>query len=242
VPGAQGKGRVGFPLVGEAVDVLEVVGVAGAAELVEHAAAADGLELAGVADEHQSPLLGLGESDESVEGVGADHAALVDDERRPRGKAVRGAGAAGSVPFVEELGDRVGRDARLRCEDASGLGGRRDAERRPMVPGQVRASGAERRRLAGAGGTDDEYERVVAGDGSGRVGLEGVEASDVDGDRRGRLRVLGGDRPGEDAFLLGQDPVMREVREIGIDPDRAAVGCSVAPVVAGSRSTWVSST
>ena len=80
--GSQLEGRGLFPAVAEAVDGGELVGAAGAAELVEHAAAADGLELAGVADEDESPLLGHGERDELVEGAGADHPGLVDDEGR----------------------------------------------------------------------------------------------------------------------------------------------------------------
>jgi hypothetical protein len=46
--------------VAEAVDGGELVGASGAAQFGEHAAAADGLELAGIAHEHQSPLLGHG--------------------------------------------------------------------------------------------------------------------------------------------------------------------------------------
>jgi hypothetical protein len=190
VAGAQGEGGVGFPAVGEAVDVLEVVGSAGAAELVEHAAAPDGLELAWVADEDQSPLLGLGESNESVEGVGADHAGFVDNEGRPGRELMGGAGAVGPVPFVEELCDRVGRDPCLCFEDSGGLGGRGDPEHRAVLVSEVGAGATEGRGLAGAGRADQEDERVVARDGSCGVGLEGVEPGGVGGGRWGR----GGDR------------------------------------------------
>jgi hypothetical protein len=37
--------------------------------------------------------------------------------------------------------------------------------------------------------------------------------------------IVGGDGPGEDALFLGQDPVMGQVREVRVEPDRAAVGC-----------------
>ena len=72
-------------------------------------------------------------------------------------------------------------------EDLGGLGGRRDAEHGAAAVGcrssTARAQGGG---LAGAGGSDDEDEAVVAGDGRGGVGLEDVEAvavsTVVDGD------------------------------------------------------------
>ncbi len=45
------------------MDGGELVDAAGAAQLVEHAASSDGVELAGVADEDQSPSLRHGEMD-----------------------------------------------------------------------------------------------------------------------------------------------------------------------------------
>ena len=55
VAGSQLQGRGGFPAVGEAVDVFELVDAAGGAQLGEQAAAADGLQLARVADEGEPP-------------------------------------------------------------------------------------------------------------------------------------------------------------------------------------------
>jgi hypothetical protein len=51
VVGAQQQGRALLPAVTEAVDRRQLMGATGAAQLVEHAAATDGLELARVADE-----------------------------------------------------------------------------------------------------------------------------------------------------------------------------------------------
>ncbi len=80
VAGSQLEGRGLFPRVAEPVDGGELMGSANAAELVEHAAPAHGLELAGVAHEHQSPPLGRGEADDLVEGAGADHPCFVEHE------------------------------------------------------------------------------------------------------------------------------------------------------------------
>ena len=60
VAGPQQQRGVGFPAVGEPVDVFELVDPAVAAQLVEQAAPADGLQLAGVADQHQPPLVAAG--------------------------------------------------------------------------------------------------------------------------------------------------------------------------------------
>ena len=222
--GAEAEGGVGFPSVGEAVDVLEVVGAAGAAELVEHAASADGLELAGVADEDQSPLLGLGEADEPVEGVGANHSALVNHERGAGREPVGRPGAVGAVPLVEELGDGVGSDPGLRFEDTSGLRCRGDAVDGAPLVAEVETRGGERGGLAGPGRSDHEHDPFAAGDGAGDVGLQRIEPGHVDRRRRGRSVVLGVEDVGEDAFLLGQDPVVGQVLDHRVHPHRPPIG------------------
>lgn len=64
------------------MDRGQLVDSSGTAELVEHAAPAYGMELTGVADEDQSPLLRLGEADELVERARAAHAGFVVDDGR----------------------------------------------------------------------------------------------------------------------------------------------------------------
>ena len=54
---SQLEGCGGFPWLVEAVDVGEVVGAAGVAEFVEHAAASDGLQLVRVTDEREPPAV-----------------------------------------------------------------------------------------------------------------------------------------------------------------------------------------
>ena len=56
---------------------------AGAAQLMEHAAATDRLQLAWITDQYEAPLMVLGEGDEAVQRAGADHAGLIDQHRRP---------------------------------------------------------------------------------------------------------------------------------------------------------------
>ena len=53
-------------------------------QLVEQPTAADGLQLAGITDQHDTPALRVGEADELVDGGGADRAGFVDDHRRSR--------------------------------------------------------------------------------------------------------------------------------------------------------------
>jgi hypothetical protein len=105
-PQLQGRGL--FPAVAEPVDCGQLVRAAGSAQLGEHAAAADGLELAGVADKHQAPLLGHRQVDQIGERAGAHHARLINDKRRPRREPVGVVGCTGA-PLVQQLGHRVGR-------------------------------------------------------------------------------------------------------------------------------------
>jgi hypothetical protein len=170
-PQLQGRGLL--PWLPEAVDGDQLVAASAAAELVEHAAAADGLELAGVADEDQSPALGHGERDELVEGAGAGHACFVQDEGGAGWQPV-GVGRLPLAPFVEQLGDGVGGDAGLGAQDLAGLGCRSDSEHGPVVVAEVVGGAAQHRGLAGAGRPDDEDEPSVAGHGGGCVGLEDI--------------------------------------------------------------------
>ena len=103
------------------MDGSQLVGGDGQAELVEHAASADGLELAGVADEYQSPALRHGEPRQLIEGTSAHHAGFVEDHRRFRWEAPPVTGV-GPAPLVEELGQGVGGDGRLVVEDLGALG------------------------------------------------------------------------------------------------------------------------
>ena len=178
VAGSQLEGRGLFPSVAEAVDSGEFVGASGAAKLVEHAAAADRLELARVADEHQSPSLRHGERHEVVERSRADHAGLVEDERGAGRKPVVVARLT-RPPLVEKLGDSVRSHPGLVPQDLGSLCGRRDPEDRAALAVEILACAAQRRGLARACGADDQRQAVLAGDGCGRVGLEDVESSTV---------------------------------------------------------------
>ena len=59
---SQFEGRGCFPLVAESVDGVEFDGAAGGAEFGEHATAADGVELVGVTDQGESPMVLVGEN------------------------------------------------------------------------------------------------------------------------------------------------------------------------------------
>lgn len=209
----------------EAVDRCELVDARGAAQLVEHAASSDGLELAVVADEHQSPPLGRGELCECVEVSGPQHPCLVDDQRGVRREPVLVMGLP-VAPLVEQLGDRGGLHAGLVPEDLGRLGGGGDGEDMAPLGAQVGGGPAERGCLAGAGWSNDEHERVVAGDGCGGIGLEDVEPGPVQSGRRASGLAVGVDGEQEDPLLLGEDTLGGEVRFDRGDPDGPAVGCS----------------
>ncbi len=59
---SQLQGRGGFPVVTEPMDWLQFEGASGRAQLGEHAAAADGLELVRITNQRQPPVLLVGES------------------------------------------------------------------------------------------------------------------------------------------------------------------------------------
>ena len=83
-----------------------VQGSGGIDKLGEHAATADGLELVGVTDQSQPPPVLVGESGESVEVAGGEHAGFVDDDGGAGGESPSWVGwSVGAVPFVEEFGD-----------------------------------------------------------------------------------------------------------------------------------------
>ena len=103
---AESEGGVGFPGVGEAVELVEFDGEPGGAEFVEHAASADGVELVGVADECEPPSESVCVVDELVKVRGVEHSGFVDHDRRPRCRRFESGGLVAEV--VEEFGDGVG--------------------------------------------------------------------------------------------------------------------------------------
>ena len=85
------------------------------------------------------------------------------------------------LPFVEQLGDRVGGHAGVSLQDTGGLGGRGDTEHGPVPRRQVVDGPFQQGGLAGAGRSHDDDELVGAGHGRGGVGLEDVEAGPDEG-------------------------------------------------------------
>ena len=87
-------------------DASETVTTAGVDEVSEHPGPPYGRELMGVADEHDPPLLPVGQRGELREFGGGDHAGLVDQQRRPAGQLVAAVGRSRGVGvFVEEFVD-----------------------------------------------------------------------------------------------------------------------------------------
>ena len=115
---------------------------------------------------------------------------------------------------------------------------RGDPEHRPALAGRGRrrrrrASSSCRRRPGRRRRPADR-----AGDRRGGVGLQDVEPVAVDGGRRVRVVGLGVERPGEDAFFLGQDRVAVKWAAVGSShTDRPSEPRGGGPSSAGSRST-----
>ena len=172
---SQLEGRGGFPAVGEAVDAFEFDAATGGAQLGEHPTASDGLELARIADEHQAPLLFVGEDGEPAQVAGVEHPGFVHDQRRGRWQLPVRVGSFWSGPFVEQFGDRVGSHPGLAFEDTGGFGRGRHAEYRAMMVVEIVDRGGEHRGLAGAGGTNDHHQPVLAGGCGGGFGLQHIE-------------------------------------------------------------------
>ena len=129
ITASQLQGRGCFPAVGEAVEVFQCFDAAVGAEFGDESAAADALELAGIADEGEPPAVPVGEGDELVEGGCREHAGFVDDECRAGRKLELGQWwPVGALPFVKQLGDGVGGDAGVALDRSGRLRGRRDRE------------------------------------------------------------------------------------------------------------------
>ena len=91
VAGAEGEAGVALPKASvKPPGVVESVVGEGVAPVGEHAAAADGGELRGVADADEAPPVASGEVDEAGEVVGGGHAGLVED--RPSSQPATGDG------------------------------------------------------------------------------------------------------------------------------------------------------
>lgn len=82
VAGAELEAGLAFPLVAEAVHLVQGDGAVTVDEVGEHAASYDGGELVGVTDQDHPPVLPVGEVGESGED-GGGCARLIHDDRRP---------------------------------------------------------------------------------------------------------------------------------------------------------------
>ena len=148
----------------------------GRAEFVEHAATADGAQLPRVTDQSQPPLVPLGQVHEVVEVERGQHAGLIDNERRPGRESIAAIRpTVGTRPFVQQLRNCVGREARFVAQHLRGLGCGSEPEGRPLCFVEIGRGSAEHGGLAGASWPDDEHEPIVSRHRCRGVGLERVK-------------------------------------------------------------------
>ncbi len=91
---AQAQAGVALPVVGEAVDPVQLDGPVAVDEVAEHARATQRGELQGVADQGQAPAPGVGQVGQLGQLGGRDHGRFVDHDGGTRGKGVAVVGRA----------------------------------------------------------------------------------------------------------------------------------------------------
>jgi hypothetical protein len=213
--------------VGESVELFEHLDPAVGAQLGEQAATADGLQLAMVTNQDETPAVCLGETHELMQGWGGQHPGLVDYYGRPGAESVLGSRwPVGPLPFMEQFGDGVGAHAGVPFEYPGRLRCRCHTEHRTTIDVQISNSGGEHPGLAGTGGTDDQHKAIVAGDRASRFGLQHIQTGALHGPRRRNGSGLSIDRPAENPFLLDEHRLRGEPRCRWLDPQRATIRVS----------------
>ena len=160
VASAESSGGVAFPVVGEAMDVVEFDGAVGVDEVSEHATPTHSGELAGIPHHHHPPCLVVSEKGEGSEFRGGDGAGLIHDHRRPRRQVIpRPWWPVRPGVFVQQLVQRVGGHGRFGGEHVGGRRGGRHPEHHLPATLQIMHGGSKRGGLARPGRTHDQLQR-----------------------------------------------------------------------------------
>ena len=218
---------VTFPLVGEAVNVVEFDGAVGVDEVSEHATATHSGELAGIPHHHHPPRPVIGEKSEGGEFRGGDGADLVHDHRRPRRQVIpRSWWPVGTGVFVEQLVQRVGGHRGFGSEHFGGRCGGCHPEHHLPATLQIMHGGGKRGGLARPGRTHDQLQRGHPRHRPASVGLPRTQTRRVEAPRSGiddagELALPVG--PFEDLFLLIKDGPGGEGTINGSFADRASI-------------------
>ena len=224
IPGPQLQRRRGFPAMREPVQSFELLDPTIHTQLGQQTAPAHTLQLARIADQRQPPPVALSQRDDAVEGGRGEHAGFVHDQGRPgRQPELRQRWPVTPVPFVQQLGDGVCRDAGITLQGPCCFRCRRHREHHPTVRMQILGGSDERARLAGTSWADNQHEPIVTGQGGAGVALQHIQTVPVDRGGRCRRVGLGGHRPREDRLLLHQHRVRREPGCGRFDPHRPPV-------------------
>ncbi|MEJ7562023.1 MAG: hypothetical protein WKF45_05805 [Ilumatobacteraceae bacterium] len=117
----EAKACLAFPVVGEAMDPVELCGVEPFDEMAEHAASPNGGELQRIADECEPPSLIIGKLSERSEACGGHHAGLVDNDGGSCRQVVAMLRRSSESVLDDQLVKRVGVGAGLICQHGGGV-------------------------------------------------------------------------------------------------------------------------
>ena len=129
VAAAEPERGLAFPVVEEAVDLVEFDGAVRIDEVVEHAYPPHGSELHRVADQGDAPASVVGELGKGLKSVSGEHGGFVDNDGSAGREVVSVVGWPIEGVFGEELVDDVGGNPRLGRQYVGGGGRWCDAER-----------------------------------------------------------------------------------------------------------------
>ena len=227
ITGSQLQRRGSLPVVFEAVEVFELVDLAVGAQFGEQAAPADGLQLAVVADEHEAPLVRLGETDELMQRRGGRTCRPRRRRVSPRGRAGTRAVAAGRAVATRGA---VWRRCRRASRCPVRVPGPLSPSGRHRTPADGGRAGRRRRRRA-SGSCRHRPGRPPTRDGRRRPPRRRRRPAThrVRPDRRCLTATRFGlsiHRPGDNPLLLDEHRLGREPRRRRLDPQRATIRVS----------------
>jgi hypothetical protein len=204
VSSSKPKTGLAFPFVLEAVDLVQFDGSIRVDEVSEHPSTSYGGELAGVADENESPILLISQSEQFAEFGGGGGGGFVDDHRRPCTQVKSGVRWPRRIRvFDQQLVQCVGRHVGFGSEDLGCGRGWSNPVDGTIVEAKVGSGFGQHRGLPRTSRTHNQLETAIACNGGGGVLLSrGEMIHEVEAPTTLRTAVDAMLRPSEQLFLL----------------------------------------